>query len=190
MLSIPSRLAVGLPLSLVVLVGAVDAARTDDATVPPTPIAIDFSQRPDAAQDALVRELLADEVRQAEDTERGRGAQGVVPEIRIGEADVNQDQQTDLFVQIWSMAWCAPAGCQTWLLLNDGHTYRQVLGPDHAGLRTDIVYVTADLVDGFRTLAFGDGSATGEFCVGVTWTGAAYAPTGAPPDPSACPPAP
>ena len=183
------RLVTGVALSVVVLVGFHDTSRADAArvSVPPIPIAIDFSQRPDAAQDASIRERLAAEILRAEETERGRGAQGVVPDIRIGEADVNQDGQTDWFVQIWSMAWCAPTGCNTWLLLNDGHTYRQILSQDGGGLATDFVYVTPTIQNGFRSLIFGDTSATAEFCYSVQWNGIAYSSVGGPPDPAVCP---
>ena len=184
------RLVTGTTLSVFVLVGFYDTSRADAArvSVPPIPVTIDFSQRPDAAQDASIRERLATEILRAEETERGRGAQGVVPEIRIGEADVNQDGQTDLFVQVWSMEWCDPTGCDTWLLLNDGHAYRQILSQDGAGLPTDFVYVTPTIQNGFRGLIFGDMSATAEFCYYVQWNGVAYSSVGGPPDPSFCPP--
>lgn len=148
------------------------------------PITLRFDQEPAGQQMDTIRRVLSKQIQEAEVTEQQLPQPGPI-RFRVGVADINNDGQNEIFVQIWSRQWCAPVGCNTWILQQSGASHRQILGDIHNGEQMDAVYVSVRLTSGYRDLYGADGTAVGTTCMQIRWTGTKYEPV--PPFGQQCP---
>lgn len=157
------------------------------STPAPAPALLNFDREPTANEERIIRSSLRIQLEEAEATEAQRTQPGPI-RIRAGAADINKDGTDEIFVQIWSSQWCAPVGCNTWILQQGDNVSRQLFGDEYTGEQADVMYMSPKETGRFRNLIAVDQTALGANCALYRWNGTRYAFDVNAPDKNQCPP--
>ena len=156
---------------------------------PPPPIGAvaPLDPRPaNPAQEVVVRQALAAELRAAEENERP----GRRPQLVVLPLPPEAEAADTLFVQIWGDRWCGSDGCTAWVISGRGGAWQVVSRPaprggtpEMAGLQWGIADQSfAGLPDLVARAPEGEGNA----CRRFRFDGRHYAPVTEGPNPPHC----